>query len=159
MTERLSETYRDYETRVENRNGCDFFVIVNPFGGENISIGDECGLIFFFAHHHAHFDYCEDDDVDAVIDSLTEYINEFMSGDKVSFQFFCDGKPVLGGDMRLSDIDTSDGESLMKIFTNNLSEVAAKIYKQLFDKMKGGNCRCEIHGWNKVSDKVVHFTP
>ena len=40
---KLTESYKGYETRTELENSVNYFVIANPFGGENIRVSDEDG--------------------------------------------------------------------------------------------------------------------
>ena len=158
VKERLSETYSEYETKIEKHSGCDFFVIVNPFGGENIKVSTEDGIIFFFAYQHAHFDYCED--IDDNIDSLIDYINAFISEGMVSYEFLNGKTPLFGGSRYLDDINASSGESLLKSFASDsgAKEFDAKLYETLLNNIKGLNCRCSIRGWDGKSNKDIDFT-
>ena len=149
---KLTEAYKDYETRTELENGVNYFVIVNPFGGENIQISDEDGIIFFFSCQHAHFDFY--DDIDDNIDCLIEYINSFLHEKQVAIEFFQGDINLFGGSRCLDDLDMSSGETLLKSFAgDDFSSLHEHFYKQ----MKDQNCRCSIRGWDSTCNKDIDF--
>jgi len=152
LVAKLSEVYKDYEIWLESEVGIDYIVIVNPFGGENIRISDEDGIIFFFSYHHAHFDYGVD--IDDNIDCLVDYINSFLYERHVAIEFFHGDTNLFGGSRSLDDIDASSGETLLKSFTgDNFSSLQKHFYEQL----RGINCHCSIRGWDIAYNKDIDF--
>ncbi|MDR1563854.1 MAG: hypothetical protein LBS74_02745 [Oscillospiraceae bacterium] len=145
LLKRLTETYKNYNTRVETKNGTEYFVILNPFGDENIEVMlDE--VIFRFSFQHAHFDEEED--------SLFDYIDDFLSSKQVSFEFFVEGTDSFGGSRYLDEIDTSSGTALLNSFTDGNKS----LYTYLSKKLKGANCRCSIRAWNSTQNRDIDFT-
>ena len=151
LSEKLAVKYKDYETSVESENGMKYFVIINPFWNENIRITDDDGIIFFFSFQHAHFDYC--DDTNENIKCLIEYIDSYLSENRVVVEFLQDGKNLFGGDGCRNDIDMSSGESILRSFSGDNEG----LYKSLYEHIKGLNCRCSIRGWNCVYNNDLDF--
>jgi len=149
---RLTEIFKDYETKIEPYDGMDRFLIINPFSDEHIRVSDDDGIIFYFSTQHAHFDYYSD--IDENIESLVDYINDFLSGKRVAIEFFCGDTDICGGDRYIDDIDFSSGESLLNSFTGgNLRS----LHKTLYRKLKGQNCHCSIRSWNNALNKDIDF--
>ncbi|MCL2678017.1 MAG: hypothetical protein FWE85_03070 [Clostridiales bacterium] len=155
LTERLTETYSSYETKTETENGVNYFVIVNPFGGDDIKISceDGEGIIFYYAFQHAHFDFCGEN-IDDNIDALIDYINDYLYEKKVSIEFFHGKTALFGGDGYLNDIDTSSIKSLLKGMTGDDN---VTLYESLYKQIKGFNCRCSIRGWDPANNKDIDF--
>jgi len=153
ITERLQSAYRSYETKIETDNGINYFVIINPFWDENIRVSyDENSIILFFSFQHAHFYYCND--IDENIDSLIEYINEYLVGKRVVIEFLHDEKSLFGGDYNPSDIDTSSSKSILQTFAG----VNTDLFEFLCEKIRGCRCRCSIRGWDNANNKDIEFT-
>jgi len=150
---KLSEAYKDYETRVETIDDIDYFVIVNPFWDENILISNEeiDGIIFFFSFYHDHFDYGYD--MNENINCLIEYTNDFLDRKQIAIEFSQEGTAIVVGSMCLDDMDMSSGESLLKNFVG----VNVLFYESVYNNAKGFACRCSIRGWNNADNKDVDF--
>ena len=150
---KLSEIYKEHETRVETIDDIDYFVIVNPFWDGNILISNEDldGITFFFSFQHAHFDYS--DDINENINYLIEYINGFLDRKQVVVEFFQESTAIGGGSRYLGDMDMSSGESLLKSFAGD----NIMFYESVYNNAKGFACRCSIRGWNDADSKDIDF--
>ncbi|MCL2828673.1 MAG: hypothetical protein FWD99_08065 [Oscillospiraceae bacterium] len=144
---KLSETYKEYEIRIESIDGIDYFIISNPFWDEDIWVSNEDGIIFWFWSLHKHFDYCES--MDENIDCLIACINDFLDGKWVSAEFFRGDTALGGSSRRLDDIDMSSRESLIKSFAGSVSA----FYEALCNEAS----RCLIRGWDNAHNKDIDF--
>ena len=144
----LAEVYSGRETRIETRNGIDYFVIVNPFWNENIRICSD-DIIFFFSFQHAHFDFCHN--MDENIELLIEYIDRFLHKREVAVEFFIEGETDFGGSICLDDIDLSSGKSALKSFSG---EYGYKSFSKRAEKLA---CRCSIRSWNDAGNMDIDF--
>jgi hypothetical protein len=148
---KIIEAYKDYDTSVESSKDRYYkvFEIKNPYGNDNIKVVDDGEITVYFAYQHAHLAFMASSWEKDNIDVLTEYIDDFISGKKVSVEFFVGDTSVLGGDLPVAEIDMASGESILKIFIdeNNL------YYKSL----KGHNCRFAIRGWDSRLNKDINF--
>ena len=145
LIKRLTEEYRDYNTRIEKADAFDSFIIINPFWCENIRVSLDDEMIMYFSFHHAH--------CDASIDYLIEYINGIISEMWVAIEFFEEDSPLFGGCRHKDEIDISSGKSLIRSFTGENES----LYDHLFERLQGHNCRCSIRGWNNVDNKDFDF--
>ena len=89
---KLSEIYKDYETKVERTGKFDYFILANPHWEENIKISEEDGIIFYFSYHHAHFDYGAN--MEENLQNLICYINDFLNESQVVFEVFIDDEAI-----------------------------------------------------------------
>ncbi|MCL2153658.1 MAG: hypothetical protein FWH57_12015 [Oscillospiraceae bacterium] len=151
LAARLTDTYKDHETRIETIEGIEYFVIVNPFWEEDIRVLDQNGIIFRFSYQHAHFDCCEDIDED--IDELIEYIDEFIEKERVALDFFQGKTDLFGGSRKREEIDTSSGIALLKSFFKENDT----FYELFYKRMQGAECRCSIRGWNNAHNEDIDF--
>ncbi|MDF2556534.1 MAG: hypothetical protein K0R71_362 [Bacillales bacterium] len=141
ILENLKKEFSEYNTCIINKNGIDSFEIINPFGGENISVNFEDNeWTFFFSYQHTHFD----DDLDSLIKCIHDYLDEKL----VSIEFFLDGKARFGGQRYLEDINMSSGESLLKDFG---------YYGSLLEHFKSKNYCCKIRCWNNTLNRDIDF--
>ena len=152
---KLSEVYSNYETKIESDNGMACFVIVNPFWNEDIRVYYEEleGIIFAFSFQHAHFARFAGEDMAGSIDSLIQYINDFLDGKAVAVEFFKGETAIGGGSRNLNDMDMSSGKSLLKSFAGDNSF----FFESVYNNVKGLACRCSIRGWNNANNKDVDF--
>ncbi len=149
---KLTEVYKSYNTKIEKINGFDCFVIINPFGGDNIQVFDDDGILFSFSYQHAHFDYGEDKDEN--MEYLMDYVNDFLDEKQVVIEFFQGDINLFGGSRYIEDIDSSSGESLLRSFSGDDNSLYEALYKQV----KGVSCSCSIRGWNDKDNKDIEFT-
>ena len=147
---KLAEVYKDYETKIEAINYIDYFVIVNPFGNNNILVSEEGGINLIFSSTSAHFNH--NADANENVNDLIKCINEFLNGKLVVLQFFKEDDIAFSGSRYLEDIDMSSGESLLESFMQSNGP-----FKASYEGIKGFNYRCLIRGWNNEHNQDFDF--
>ena len=160
----LTETYKEYNTKIVPQDDHDLFVIINPYWNENIEIevyNDDSGddLIFNFYCHHEHFN--------RNADKLIEYVNYFLNGEYVAYKFFRDEKEVSRGFREMDSIDTYSGTSILdslidsKSYWEQLGPWGAETYDSLYKQYAGesghGSFTFSIYGWNTKHSKDIDF--
>ena len=154
----LTEAYKSYFTEIGEKDGFAVFTIINPFWDGNIEVhidSDDIsgeGIIFYFPLHHAHFD--ED------FDSLIEYINDFLQGERFAVALYQDDNLILGCSYR-GEIDTSSGESIVKSLAGDgplYPGSNTTAYESLQKQLEGRHGRCSIRGWNNALNQDIEFT-
>ncbi|MCL2817011.1 MAG: hypothetical protein FWD39_01315 [Clostridiales bacterium] len=153
LKERLTETHSNCETKIKTEGGVNYFVIVNPSGGDDIRISctDGEGINLSFASQGAHFGFCAEN-IDDNVDALMGYINDYLCEKKVFIEFFHEETTLFCGEAYLNDLDASSGKSLLKSFVNDTA-----LYEILYKKIKGLNCRCSIRAWDAANNKDMDF--
>lgn len=104
----LSHHFASYEIQF-SKDG-DFAEIKNPSHAENIKVeyvpdDDFTPYIVYFAFQHCHM--CDEEDV-------LEYINEVMSENKFSIEFFCNETRRFGTDINAKELSELSYETLEK---------------------------------------------
>lgn len=111
---KLSDTYRKYNTRISLQNDIPQFEIINPHKPENIIVTNcDDELTFYFSYQHAHFQHD--------INELISYINCFLSDEYVALEFFDEEKDMFGGGVSLQDVDIFSANEIAARFGYNLN--------------------------------------
>jgi hypothetical protein len=157
VSERLTDRYSNFETKIEEDcRGDKYFAIVNPYWNENIQVYCDdmvsSGLIFYFSYQHLHFDYS--DDIDENIDQCIDAIDDFLNGNRIVFEFFCEETRVFGGDKPLDEIEKISPETLL---VNSLNKYSS-FYSIPGDPRVERGYRCAIRSWDSTQNRDIDFT-